>query len=57
MATAKKSQKLKFKKAPGAPKRFKSAYMFFSENMHKVIRNNVVENKKVSFKTRHHERW
>ena len=56
MATAKKSQKLKFKKAPGAPKRFKSAYMFFSENMHKVIRNNVVENKKVSFKTRHHER-
>ena len=46
MTTAKKSQKMKFKKAPGAPKRFKSAYMFFSENMHKVIR--LQENRKVS---------
>ena len=37
---------VKFKKAPGAPKRFKSAYMFFSEHQHKVIRENAV-NKKV----------
>uniref|UniRef100_A0A7S3LGL9 HMG box domain-containing protein n=1 Tax=Amphora coffeiformis TaxID=265554 RepID=A0A7S3LGL9_9STRA len=45
MTTTKKSQKMKFKKAPGAPKRFKSAYMFFSENMHKVIR--LQENRKI----------
>ena len=48
LTTRKKTQKMKFKKAPGAPKRFKSAYMFFSENMHKVIRQTVLENKKVS---------
>lgn len=42
-----KKTTVKFKKAPGAPKRFKSAYMFFSENQHKVIRENAV-NKKVS---------
>jgi len=35
----KKNQKMKFKRAPGAPKRFKSAFMFFSEHQHKAIRD------------------
>jgi HMG (high mobility group) box len=35
---AKKEQNAKFKKAPGAPRRFKSAYMFFSTEKHKSIR-------------------
>jgi len=33
-----KTSKSKFKKAPQAPRRFKSAYMFFSETKHKEIR-------------------
>jgi HMG-box domain len=35
---AKKEQIAKFKKAPLAPRRFKSAYMFFSTEKHKSIR-------------------
>ena len=42
----KKAAKQKFKRAPGAPKRFKSAFMFFSEHQHKVIREQS-DNKKV----------
>ena len=42
----KKTQIIKFKKAPGAPKRFKSAYMFYSEQQHRLIRNSS-PNKKV----------
>eukprot|EP00977_Amphora_coffeiformis_P011768 scaffold2868_cov171-Amphora_coffeaeformis.AAC.21 len=41
----KRSQQVKYKKAPGAPKRFKSAYMFFSEQQHKIIRQRL-SNKK-----------
>jgi hypothetical protein len=36
----------KYKKAPTAPKRFKSAYMFFSERKHKEFRQ-MEECKKV----------
>ena len=35
---AKKEQPMKYKKAPQAPRRFKSAYMFFSTEKHKSIR-------------------
>ena len=35
---AKKDHPAKFKKAPQAPRRFKSAYMFFSTEKHKSIR-------------------
>ena len=35
----KKAAKPKFKRAPGAPKRFKSAFMFYSEQQHKLIRS------------------
>ena len=45
MATTKKSKKMKFKKAPGAPKRFKSAYMFFSEHQHKIYRQQTTDRK------------
>eukprot|EP00977_Amphora_coffeiformis_P018906 scaffold6781_cov204-Amphora_coffeaeformis.AAC.21 len=34
----KASKCTKFKKAPMAPKRFKSAYMFFSSRQHKIVR-------------------
>eukprot|EP00977_Amphora_coffeiformis_P007350 scaffold1591_cov176-Amphora_coffeaeformis.AAC.3 len=37
---------MKYKKAPGAPKRFKSAYMYFSEQEHKRIRDGSA-NKKI----------
>jgi len=47
----KRSQQTKYKKAPGAPKRFKSAYMFFSEQQHKIIRQQL-SNKKVRLKVR-----
>lgn len=40
---AKKEQSTKFKKAPGAPRRFKSAYMFFSTEKHKSIREGNAE--------------
>ena len=36
MAT--KKHEIKYKKAPGAPRRFKSAFMFFSEYEHRLIR-------------------
>ena len=42
---AKKEHKIKFKKAPGAPRRFKSAYMFFSEHQHKAIRSQMADKK------------
>lgn len=41
----KKQQFVKYKKAPEAPRRFKSAYMFFSTIKHKEIRENVGKNK------------
>ena len=37
----------KFKKAPDAPKRFKSAFMFFSEKKHKAIREQAADDSKV----------
>ncbi|CAB9530513.1 Nuclear autoantigen Sp-100 (Fragment) [Seminavis robusta] len=40
---AKKEQSTKFKKAPQAPRRFKSAYMFFSTEKHKTIRQEHCE--------------
>lgn len=36
MAT--KKHEIKYKKAPGAPRRFKSAFMFFSAYEHRLIR-------------------
>jgi hypothetical protein len=39
MPSNKKTQKMKYKRAPGAPKRFKSGFLFFSEHRHKEIRN------------------
>mmetsp|Transcript_20684 Transcript_20684/g.39328 ORF Transcript_20684/g.39328 Transcript_20684/m.39328 type:complete len:334 (-) Transcript_20684:373-1374(-) len=42
MAMAKKQTKVKkYKKAPLAPKRFKSAFMYFSEQHHKTIREGM----------------
>lgn len=38
ITAAAKSTKMKFKKAPDAPKRFKSAFIFFSSEKHKEIR-------------------
>lgn len=38
----------KYKKAPQAPRRFKSAYMFFSTEKHKEIRR--TESEKVGFR-------
>ena len=45
LTMSKKDQKIKFKKAPGAPRRFKSAYMFFSEHQHKAIRSQTADKK------------
>ena len=42
---SKKSQKIKFKRAPSAPKRFKSAYMFYSAQEHRSIRENSSDKK------------
>ena len=39
------TSKSKFKKAPGAPRRFKSAFMFFSETRHKQIRDESIDKK------------
>ena len=36
-----KKKTTKFKKAPQAPRRFKSAYMFFSTDKHKSIREDM----------------
>lgn len=36
-----KKSKIKYKKAPQAPRRFKSAYMFFSTSKHKEIREEL----------------
>jgi len=33
----------KYKKAPQAPRRFKSSYMFFSTEKHKAIRKELTE--------------
>jgi hypothetical protein len=33
--------RVKFKKAPGAPRRFKSSFMFFSTHKHKEIRKKL----------------
>lgn len=41
----------KFKKAPDAPKRFKSAYIFFSAEKHKLMRAQA-ENKSVTVRLR-----
>lgn len=46
-AAPSKGGDIKCKKAPSAPKRFKSAYMFFSERQHKELRQKE-ECKKVS---------
>ena len=40
---AKKVPNVKYKKAPQAPRRFKSSYMFFSIAKHKEIRNQLEE--------------
>lgn len=37
----------KYKKAPDAPKRFKSPFMFFSEKKHREIRDQASDNNKV----------
>ena len=39
----KTKQAIKYKKAPLAPRRFKSAYMFFSSEKHKSIRKEHAE--------------
>ena len=41
----KKNKKIKYKRAPLAPKRFKSAYMFYSAEQHRMIRDNAVDKK------------
>lgn len=41
--------KIKQKKAPGAPKRFKSAYIFFSCEKHKEMKSLMGNASKVSF--------
>ena len=48
--TVTKKKNLKMKKAPGAPRRFKSAYMFFSTKKHKEFREEL--NKKGQKKVR-----
>jgi hypothetical protein len=42
-APYKKSAPVKYKKAPQAPRRFKSAYMFFSTQKHKDIREELIQ--------------
>lgn len=48
--TRKKKQKVKFKKAPQAPRRFKSAYMFFSTAKHPEIRARLTAEGKTGLK-------
>ena len=38
-----KRAQVKYKKAPQAPRRFKSSYMFFSTEKHKEIRKELTE--------------
>ena len=38
-----KVKQVKYKKAPQAPRRFKSSYMFFSIEKHKTIRKELEE--------------
>lgn len=38
-----KRAQVKYKKAPQAPRRFKSSYMFFSTEKHKQIRKELTE--------------
>ena len=38
-----KRAQVKYKKAPQAPRRFKSSYMFFSTEKHKQIRKELAE--------------
>ena len=38
-----KKKKVKYCKAPGAPKRFKSALIFFTMHRHKTIRKEIEE--------------
>ena len=38
-----KENQVKYKKAPQAPRRFKSSYMFFSTEKHKQIRQELSE--------------
>jgi hypothetical protein len=42
-AERRKKKDVKYRKAPQAPKRFKSAYMFFSTAMHPAIRKRLGE--------------
>ena len=42
-SAGKKEKKVKFCKAPGAPKRFKSAFIFFTMHRHKTIRKEIDE--------------
>ena len=42
-ATKKAATRIKYKKAPGAPRRLKSAYMFFSTEKHRSIREELAE--------------
>jgi hypothetical protein len=50
MKTSKKKDKAKkatkYKKAPEAPKRFKSAFIIFSAEKHKVIKKDLLEDGK-----------
>ena len=46
-----KKTNFKMKKAPGAPRRFKSAYMFFSTKKHKELREELNKNGQVKVRT------
>merc|ERR1712130_1083113 len=41
VVSSKKKTAAKYKKSPNAPKRFKSAFIFFSQNKHKEIRDKL----------------
>jgi hypothetical protein len=43
IAPATKKEKVKYCKAPGAPKRFRSAFIFFTTHRHKTIRKEIEE--------------
>eukprot|EP00521_Asterionellopsis_glacialis_P015770 CAMPEP_0195299058 /NCGR_PEP_ID=MMETSP0707-20130614/24774_1 /TAXON_ID=33640 /ORGANISM="Asterionellopsis glacialis, Strain CCMP134" /LENGTH=501 /DNA_ID=CAMNT_0040361329 /DNA_START=283 /DNA_END=1788 /DNA_ORIENTATION=+ len=51
MSEIKKKSKKKFKKAPQAPKRFKSSYMFFSTHKHQEIRKQINDSQSPALKT------
>jgi hypothetical protein len=51
MKTSKKDKAkkpTKYKKAPDAPKRFKSAFIIFSSEKHKVIKKDLLEDGKTA---------